>query len=106
LSSAGTCDTVESPIRHAWTVDYLACDVGLSRSALHDRFEQYLGHPPMQYLANRRLQLCARLLRETNSNVATIALDVGYGSEAALSRTFRPMLGMPPAARRRAQTKN
>ena len=88
---------------HAWSVDDLAREVGLSRSALHERFVQYLGHPPMHYLASWRIQLGARLLRESNRKVATIALDVGYDSEAAFSRAFRRMVGMPPAAWRKAQ---
>jgi AraC-like DNA-binding protein len=88
---------------HAWSVDDLGHEVGLSRSALHERFVQYLGQPPMQYLASWRIQLGARLLRESNRNVATIAVDVGYDSEAAFSRAFRRMVGMPPAAWRKAQ---
>jgi AraC-like DNA-binding protein len=87
---------------HAWSVDELAHEVGLSRSALHERFVKFLGHPPMQYLANWRIQLGARLLRESSRNVAAIALDVGYDSEAAFSRAFKRMVGMPPAAWRRA----
>lgn len=94
----------ESP-EQAWTVDELAHEVGLSRSALHERFIKFLGHPPMQYLANWRIQLGARLLRESNRNVATIALDVGYDSEAAFARAFKRMVGMPPAAWRRAQSR-
>jgi AraC-like DNA-binding protein len=88
---------------HAWSVDELAREVGLSRSALSERFVQYIGQPPMQYLANWRIQLGTRLLRESSRNVATIALDVGYDSEAAFSRAFRRMVGMPPAAWRKAQ---
>ena len=87
---------------HPWSVDVLAHEVGLSRSALHDRFVKFVGYAPMQYLTNWRIQLGARLLRESNRNVATIALDVGYDSEAAFSRAFRRMVGMPPAAWRRA----
>jgi AraC-like DNA-binding protein len=94
----------ERPDR-AWTVEDLAREVGLSRSALHERFVQYLGNPPMQYLANWRIQLGTRLLRETNRTVATIALDVGYDSEAAFSRAFKRMVGTPPAAWRRTQTR-
>ncbi len=90
---------------HAWTVDNLAREVGLSRSALHERFVEFLGHPPMHYLASWRIQLATRLLRESNRNVATIALEVGYDSEAAFSRAFRRMVGMPPATWRRAQTR-
>jgi len=88
---------------HDWTVDELAREVGLSRSALHERFVQYLGDPPMHYLANWRIQLGSRLLRETNRTVATVALDVGYESEAAFSRAFKRMVGMPPAAWKKAQ---
>jgi len=86
-----------------WTVDDLAREVGLSRSALHERFVQYVGQPPMQYLANWRIQLGTRLLRESNHTVATIAQEVGYESEAAFSRAFKRMIGTPPAAWRRAQ---
>ena len=41
---------------HDWTIDELGREVGLSRSALHERFQQYVGQPPMQYLANWRVQ--------------------------------------------------
>jgi AraC-like DNA-binding protein len=88
---------------HAWSVEDLAHEVGLSRSALHERFVQFLGVPPMHYLASWRIQIGARLLRESKRTVATIALDVGYDSEAAFSRAFKRMVGAPPAAWRRAQ---
>lgn len=96
-------DLMHQRPENAWTVDGLARDVGLSRSALHERFVQYLGHPPMQYLANWRIQLGAKMLRESNRTVATIALEVGYESEAAFSRAFKRLVGTPPAAWRKAQ---
>lgn len=90
---------------HAWSVDELAHAVGLSRSALHERFEKFLGDTPMRYLANWRIQLGARLLRDTRQPVAAIALEVGYDSEAAFSRAFKRITGLPPAAWRKAQTR-
>lgn len=87
----------------AWTVDDLGREIGLSRSALHERFVQFLGDAPMHYLANWRIQLGARLLRESSRTVATIAVEVGYDSEAAFSRAFKRLVGSPPAAWRRAQ---
>ncbi|HEX6007667.1 MAG TPA: AraC family transcriptional regulator [Burkholderiales bacterium] len=87
----------------AWTIEELGREVGLSRSALHERFVQYLGQPPIQYLANWRVQLGSKLLRETHRPVAAIALEVGYESEAAFSRAFKRLVGAPPAAWRRAQ---
>ena len=82
---------------YAWSVDDLAREVGLSRSALHERFVNFLGLPPTQYLAHWRIQLGARLLRESHCKVAAIALDVGYDSEAAFRRLVgrRPRGGKP-----------
>lgn len=84
-----------------WTIDELGRCVGLSRSALHERFAEVIGVPPMQYLAQWRMQAAARLLLETHSTVASIALDVGYDSEAAFARAFKRSVGKPPAAWRR-----
>jgi AraC-like DNA-binding protein len=84
-----------------WTIDDLGRCVGLSRSALHERFAELIGVPPMQYLAQWRMQAAARLLLETRSTVASIALDVGYDSEAAFARAFKRSVGKPPAAWRR-----
>jgi AraC-like DNA-binding protein len=90
----------------SWTIEELAGDVGLSRSALHERFVQFLGQPPMQYLASWRMQLGARQLRETNRTVAAIALEVGYESEAAFCRAFKRLVGTPPAAWRRGLSRD
>ena len=84
-----------------WTVDELGQRVGLSRSALHERFLQLIGQPPMQYLTQWRMQLAANLLRSTSNTVASIALDVGYESEAAFARAFKRLVGSPPATWRR-----
>jgi AraC-like DNA-binding protein len=84
-----------------WTVDDLGRAVGLSRSALVDRFHGLLGQPPMAYLTQWRIQLATQMLRDSHASVATIAEQVGYGSEAAFSRAFRRMVGKPPATWRR-----
>src|SRR5688572_11233754 len=85
-----------------WTIEDLSSQVGLSRSALHERFVGLIGQPPVQYLTNWRMQLASRLLLEGRSTVATVAVDVGYDSEAAFARAFKRLVGMPPAAWRRA----
>ena len=86
-----------------WTTHELAQRVGMSRSALHSRFLQFTGQAPMQYVTNWRIQLACGLLRRSSASVAAIALEVGYESESAFSRAFRRVLGVPPAAWRRAQ---
>jgi AraC-like DNA-binding protein len=84
-----------------WTVEELARRVGMSRSGFAQRFAELLGVPPMQYLAQWRMQAAARLLLETRATVAAVALDVGYDSEAAFTRAFKRLVGKPPAAWRR-----
>lgn len=81
-----------------WTLEKLAKDVGLSRSALAERFTHFVGDPPMQYLARWRMQVAARLLADGDAKVASVALRVGYESEAAFSRAFKKSTGVPPAA--------
>jgi len=87
----------------SWTIDELGRQVGLSRSALHERFVELVGQPPMQYLTSWRMQRGAQLLREGRATVATIAQEVGYDSEAAFARAFKRLTGLPPAAWRRGQ---
>jgi AraC-like DNA-binding protein len=86
-----------------WTLEELASKSGLSRSALADRFTQFVGIPPMQYLAKWRMQIAAGMLSTGQFNIAKIAADVGYESEAAFSRAFKKVVGMPPAAWRKAR---
>jgi AraC-like DNA-binding protein len=80
-----------------WTLQSLARAVGLSRSALAERFAQFVGRPPMQYLTNWRMQLAANHLLSGTESVAVIADRVGYESEAAFSRAFKKAVGTPPS---------
>jgi len=84
-----------------WTVDELGRRVGLSRSALHERFAELIGQTPIQYLANWRIQVGAALLRNTNSTVAVVAQEVGYESEATFTKAFKRLTGNSPALWRR-----
>lgn len=83
-----------------WTVESLGRLVGLSRSVFAERFTAMVGQPPMQYLALWRMQCAARLLFD-GMNVAAVAGEVGYESEAAFSRTFKRLVGRSPGAWRR-----
>jgi AraC-like DNA-binding protein len=84
-----------------WTIEQLAKDVGLSRSVLAERFADLVGMPPMHYLARWRMQIAAGLLNSGNTGMATIAAEIGYASEAAFSRAFKKMVGVPPSDWRR-----
>ena len=79
-----------------WTIADLAKEVGISRSTLAERFRLYLGEPPMSYLSHWRLQLGAKMLRDSSRGVADIAAEVGYESEASFNRAFKRKFGVPP----------
>jgi AraC-like DNA-binding protein len=87
----------------AWTIERLAEEAALSRSALHERFVHYIGQAPMQYLAQWRMQLAAASLRDTNLKVIEVAFEVGYENEAAFSRAFKRAVGESPGAWRRSR---
>jgi len=92
---------LHADIAAPWTVDVLARAVGLSRSALGERFTRVLGMAPMQYLAAWRIQVAAHELLASGKSIAQVAEHVGYESEASFTRAFKRALGMPPAAWRR-----
>src|SRR6516165_6120576 len=91
-------------ITRRWTVDDLGREVGLSRSALADRFVRLIGAPPMQYLAGWRMQVATQKLRTTSASLAQVAETVGYESEAAFSRAFKKAFGVAPATWRRSNS--
>jgi AraC-like DNA-binding protein len=94
---------MHSRVAHPWTIADLADEVGISRSALVERFTRYLSEPPMTYLTRWRLQLAARTLERSSRGVAEIAADVGYESEAAFNRAFKREYGQPPGRYRNDQ---
>lgn len=84
-----------------WTLNTLASTAGMSRSLFAATFRQVVGCTPGVYLQGWRIQLAQRALLDGRS-LKIIALDVGYGSEAALSRAFKSFCGMSPKDWRRA----
>jgi AraC-like DNA-binding protein len=85
-----------------WTLETLAREVGLSRSIFAQRFNSYVGAPPIEYLSRWRVQLAAGLL-ERGATIADTAGQVGYASEASFNRVFKRYAGSPPGAWRRAR---
>ncbi len=85
-----------------WTVEDLAQQAGISRAALAKRFVELVGETPMQYLAEWRMHLARRELRDGRLGLAEISARVGYDSEAAFSRAFSRLVGVPPAKWRNA----
>jgi AraC-like DNA-binding protein len=84
-----------------WTVESLAVRAGLSRAAFAKRFHALVGVPPLAYLTHWRMATAARLLRESDVSLATVAARIGYGSEFAFAKAFKRAYGHAPGGYRR-----
>lgn len=60
------------------------------------RFRRQTLLPPMTYLANWRVELAARMLREERLSLDEVAERVGYSSGAILARAYKRILGAAP----------
>jgi len=80
-----------------YTLDRLAGVAGLSRFQLHRAFREQLGLSARAYLAERRLQLARRLMRE-GEPIADAAVAAGFADQSHLTRCFQKRFGETPGA--------
>ena len=90
-------------VERPWSVELLAREVALSRSAFVERFTTLVGAPPIRYLTALRLETAKLNLRETRTSVARLAKSIGYDSEEAFSRAFKREFGQSPSQWRKKQ---
>jgi AraC-like DNA-binding protein len=81
----------------AWSVASLAESAALSPSRFAGRFREVIGQSVMSYVADQRMHLACRMLREGSRGLAQIASQTGYEDTAAFSRAFKSKLGVSPA---------
>lgn len=87
-----------------WTLASLAAEVAMSRSAFAARFTEIVGEPVMGYLTRWRMHLALDWLARDGVAVGELAGRLGYRSEAAFSRAFKRVNGMPPNAVKQASS--
>jgi AraC-like DNA-binding protein len=86
---------------YPWTLESLASEVAMSRSAFAARFTSLVGEPAMHYVARWRMNVAVTWLKEDDVPLAEVAGRLGYESEAAFRRTFKRVIGVSPGAVRR-----
>ncbi len=97
---------IHQDIAAPWSVNRLAKEVAMSRSAFMARFATLVGMAPIRYVTVLRMEAAKLGLRETFKSVANIAHSVGYDSEEAFSRAFKREIGSPPALWREQHTRH
>jgi AraC-like DNA-binding protein len=86
---------------HPWTVESMAVEAGMSRSAFAMRFKELVGETPMHYVTRWRMMVAMKWLHEEDAPLSEIASRLGYLSEAAFGRAFKRVVGQSPGAVRR-----
>jgi AraC-like DNA-binding protein len=94
-------DAVRMKPAHPWTVERLARYVAMSRSTFAVAFKDFYARSPMEVVTEQRMEIAAKLLRESNMRVKAIAAKVGYASDTAFLRRFTTHFGVPPTNYRR-----
>ena len=89
--------------QQAWNMDALAALAAMSRANFMRVFQQKIGRAPGKFLTQLRLQEAALLLNKTQKNILSVALEVGYQSEAHFSKAFKALYGMTPSQYRKAE---
>lgn len=95
------CRAIESQLDNDWNLEDLAKTACMSKEHLRRLCTTSLGRSPMQHVAFLRMQHAAKLLRTTNSKIASIAQQVGYANQFAFSETFHRWIGCRPSTYRK-----
>jgi AraC-like DNA-binding protein len=93
-------DLLHERITDAPSLAELAALTGLSQFALLRAFRDATGLPPHAYLNQLRVRR-ARLLLDDGIPPAEVAAQTGFADQAHLTRHFKRVVGVPPAAYQR-----
>lgn len=94
MNAALTC--IHQDPGYAWTLQTLARQIGMSRSAFALRFRQTTGSTPIKYLTRWRMLLACERLKNSAGSIADIAASLGYESESAFGKAFKRVMGHSP----------
>lgn len=84
------------------TIEALAARCAMSPRTFARRFRAETGTTPHLWLTHQRVLLARRMLEEGDDGVDTVAARCGFGSGAMLRHHFARIVGVSPAAYRRA----
>lgn len=83
------------------TVERLAREAGMSRSAFHQHFRAVTTVSPLQFQKQLRLIEARRLMLAEGKSASRAAFDVGYASVPQFTREYARMFGLPPVKDRK-----
>jgi AraC-like DNA-binding protein len=78
-----------------WSLESLANEANMSRSRFAEYFKAKVGIPPMNYLAEWRINLATKYLMD-GKPVKSLHKSLGYSSATSFARSFQQRLGVSP----------
>ena len=94
-------ESMHSALDGNWSVESLAREACMSRSAFASKFRTVLGQTPLEYLTQWRMHKAGAMIRSNNTSFSEVASAVGYGSQSSFSRVFRREMRVAPREYRR-----
>ena len=91
-------DRIEAHLGEDLRLDEVASAAGVSRYHFCRTFQAMTGWTVMGYVRARRLTRAAEMLRDGGIPIVQIALDCGFGSQQAFTRSFSDFFGISPGA--------
>lgn len=95
---------IQNPDRR-FTIEELAKKHLINTSSLKSVFRAVYGEPIASYMREYRIRRGKMLLRETDSSIAAIAQQLGYGSQGKFTHAFKASTGLLPTEYRRIYRK-
>lgn len=91
-------DAVLADLQREWDLESAAAVAGLSAKYFWTLFFDRVEIRFREWLHLGRIRQALRLLRQTNFSTTEVADAVGYRSRRTFGRSFRPLVGVPPAS--------
>lgn len=88
---------ISQDLEHDHTIEELALEFGISRTALKECFKSLYGKPIHKWLREYRMDRAREYLTEhPEMSISEIAAAVGYSSQAGFGAVFKELCGMTP----------
>ena len=78
-------------------IDLLSKEIGLSRANLYRKLKAITELSPTELIRNKRLEVAAKLLVESDYTVSEISVLTGFNSHAYFSNSFKLVYGYSPS---------
>lgn len=87
------------------SMDAICEELKISKYYLSHVFKKYMGKPPMQYVASKRIAYAKKLLQETDLSATEIGEMCGYKDHVLFFKSFKKQEGITPITFRKKTQK-